>query len=64
MPVYTLPFILEKYGNPYKNPTASIKSYWEPGSRDPTLFAGLPPPHTSPSLQECSYIYLNMNLWN
>ena len=39
MPVYTaLPFILEKYGNPYKNPTASIKSYWELGSRVPPQF--------------------------
>ena len=25
-------FIPKKYGNSYQNPTASIKSYWEPGS--------------------------------
>ena len=35
------PFILEKYGNPYQNPTASIKSYWELGSRVPPQFPGL-----------------------
>ena len=34
-------FILEKYGNPYQNPTASIKSYWELGSRVPPQFPGL-----------------------
>ena len=35
------PFILEKYGNPYQNPTASIKSYWELGSRVPPQFPSL-----------------------
>ena len=34
-------FILEKYSNPYQNPTASIKSYWELGSRVPPQFPGL-----------------------
>ena len=37
-------FILEKYGNPYpyQNPTASIKSCYELGSRVPPQFSGLP----------------------
>ena len=34
-------FIPKKYGNSYQNPTASIRPYWEPGSRDPPLFAGV-----------------------
>ena len=33
--------ILKNYGNPYQNPTASIKSYWELGSRVPPQFPGL-----------------------
>ena len=37
-------FIIEKYGNPYQNPTARIKSHWELGSRVPPQFPGLPPP--------------------
>ena len=35
-------FILEKYGNPYQNPTASIKFYWELDSQVPPQFPGLP----------------------
>ena len=33
--------ILEKYGNPYQNPTASIKFYWELSSQVPPQFPGL-----------------------
>ena len=33
--------IRDKYGNHYEKPTAMPKSYWEPGSQDPTQFPRL-----------------------
>ena len=34
----------------HQNPTASSKSYWEPGSQDTPQFPGLPPPANCPGL--------------
>ena len=50
-------FILEKYGNPYQNPTASIKSYSELGSQVPPQFPGL-----DGTLSELSVIHIFNNL--
>ena len=42
-PVNTITsFCRNKCGNFDQNPTASIKSYWEPGYRDTPLFPRLP----------------------
>ena len=45
-------FIPKKYGNSYQNPTASIKSYWEPGYRDTPLFPRLSPPPLADVINE------------
>ena len=60
-PVNTITsFFRHKCGNFDQNPTASIKSYWEPGSRDPPLFAGLSLGPTAFYF----YDYLNFSITN